>query len=138
MRRLRRHAETPILLGARTETAPLTVTRVEEQRPNGVSSAVEPPLGADWPDIDRLRWHAGVLLHDHGVTVHVSEVAPGMFALHGNYTGGTWGNSACSFDRAWTYLNGIGQGAKILADLIRADPDATPPPPEEVGVEWNE
>lgn len=98
-----------ITLGNRPESAPLEVRRVEDE----TGTHIEPPLG-DWPDIDRIRWNAGVLLVDHGVEIHTTEISPGLFAFHGVYPHGVaWGVSARPFGDAWTFLNGCATGAAM-------------------------
>lgn len=99
-----------LILGETDLTVPLNVKRVRNDR----SSWIEPAMDGEWPFVDKLRWHAGVLLHDHGLKVCVTEMQPGLFVLHGNQPSGTWGISACDFHDAWTYLNGMGMAAEMI------------------------
>jgi len=107
--------EEKLILGEESSGEPLSVRRVfEELGPHRVSSHIEPELGQDWEDIDKLRWHAGVLLADHNIKVCVSEMSPGMFSLHGATPYGGWGHSAMNFGRCWDYLNGMAQAAVMI------------------------
>lgn len=99
-----------IILGETPETAPLEVIRVA----HGSGTHIEPAIEETWADIDKLRWHLGVLKADTGLVVNVSETSPGVFSLHGATKSGGWGISSRDFYSTWTYINGIIQGAELM------------------------
>lgn len=92
-----------------------TVVRVETE--NG--SHVEPPLDPEWSNLDKLRWHLAVVLHDVGVDPELIHVEPARstsggvpyesYSLH--YAHSTFGGP--SFHNMWNLINGIGIGLSL-------------------------
>ena len=82
-------------------------------------SHIEPPLDAEWSDLDKLRWHAAVTRVDHGgeidLTVEPAHVTINGESIDGLYSIKTRGNTcgAYAFYDAWTYINGIDHGLRI-------------------------
>jgi hypothetical protein len=90
-------------------------------------SHIEPPLDPAWSDLDKLRWHAGVLKADTGVEVSIVTgstkrlVGGHWAAIHGLYgynVGGSSGGTM-TFDVMWSWINGLERGWK-LAPLAQA------------------
>lgn len=109
--------EESITLGGAPEAAPLVVARIIDDEHG--SSHIEPELGQDWPDIDKLRWDAGVLMVDEGIEVRIREISPGKFALSGTTRRGGWGMSSRDFYDAWYYLSALAHGARLARELDR-------------------
>ena len=109
---------------------PMTVERVQ----TGDGSHIEPPFDEKWDKLTQLRWHAGVVLADCGVSVDIVTgsyqrkvplfgyvTIPGVYSL----SIGNTSHSAYNFEEAWTFLNGIEAGANApkvegdLADVVK-------------------
>ena len=95
-------------------------------------SEIDPPLDPSWPEIDRLRWNAGVAQADEGITVHVTEIDGGLFSLHGNtsvtnpdgsVTKTAWGSTAVPFDMAWRSLSDMARGAGLARGYTTGRPE---------------
>jgi hypothetical protein len=99
-----------------------TVRRVHEE----AGSHIEPPLDDGWSDLDKLRWHLAVALHDARLPEHLASVEPGHVTRNGvpiaglyniryrsvaGRTNGSWG--AGDFRSTWSLINGIGLGFAI-------------------------
>lgn len=90
---------------------PMPVRMVQD----GNLTTPEPPLDDDWSDLDKLRWHAGIVQHRTGLRIRVSTGGyrerigdewveiPGMYGLQI----GRRSLSARPYQRAWDYLNGV-------------------------------
>lgn len=98
---------------------PMEVRRIAD----GSGSHIEPPLEQSWSDLEKLRWHAGVVLADTGVRVGVTTNS----ASHKNWRGdwvidrdmyslnvGRASYSAYRYDDAWTFIIGVSAGAEAL------------------------
>lgn len=68
----------------------------------GTGSHIEPPLDPAWPDLDKLRWKAAVVLVNTGVAAHVEE-QPSGFVLSGLMF--SYGPE--DYAGMWSVLNGI-------------------------------
>lgn len=95
-----------------TTYEPLDVKRV--QTTSG-GSHIEPPLQDTWSEIEKLRWHAGVVLVDSGVRVTINDSE--RYSVNGRdvpVIGIQVGNTMTSkrFDDAWNYLNGVSAGGQ--------------------------
>lgn len=101
-----------------------TVRRVRER--NG--SHIEPPLDPDWSQLDKLHWHAAVVLVDSGLVIRVEAARekPGRFVLFG---AAAYGSPYYRFDEAWDEMNGWRKGAEHLqaqlASVSRVTPEGT-------------
>lgn len=94
-----------------TTYEPMTVTRVHDSG----GSHIEPPLDPEWSDIEKMRWQAGVVLVESGVTVRINDDA--RYSVNGvdiPVIGIQIGSSSTSrtFHAAWDYLNGVSAGAR--------------------------
>lgn len=107
------------------EHAPMPVVRVHTR--NG--SHIDPPLNQAWSELDRLRWHAGVVQADCGVTAYITPGAlstPGPFGRMRRHMDeyairiGARSSSSFNYHEAWDYLNGVEAGANAIRD-DRAD-----------------
>lgn len=95
---------------------PMTVRRVGTEH----GSHVEPPLEQSWSNLDKLRWHAALVEHETGITVRVVTGALSAKPLGrwrvvpDSYSFRVGHGQIGSFDyrEAWTYLNGVADGAK--------------------------
>lgn len=110
--------------------APLAVERVQ----TGHGSHIEPPFDDSWDTLTKLRWQAGVVLADCGVSVGITTgsyqrklpllgyvTVPNVYSLNiGNAS-----HSAYDYNEVWTFLNGVTAGAnapKIRSILEESDP----------------
>lgn len=90
---------------------PMVVERIAGVR----GSHIEPPLDQAWSNLEKLRWQAGVVLVDSGVSVDVG-LAPGRRAMY-SLSGDCWTVGHFDFHACWLYLNGVEKGAKLRAAL---------------------
>lgn len=106
---------------------PMDVTIVES--PDG-SSTPEPPLQSDWPDIDKLRWLAGVIRAREGITIVFNDAhaitTPERRWEWPELIGMKVGDTSTSVyaEDAWPALNNIELGAR--AQRLAAAPDMVP------------
>lgn len=94
------------------------IARVQDGR----NSLVEPPLDPGWDETAKLAWHAAVVAHDTAlrITLHDEASTVGGKPVPGSYSITTYGAagrpvssvSALTYRDAWSYLNGIGIGAR--------------------------
>jgi hypothetical protein len=84
-------------------------------------SYIEPPLDQQWDALTKLRWQAGVVRADAGVTVYVMPGAlttPGLLGrpwVHWDYFAlriGQASHASYRYDEAWIFLNGVSAGAE--------------------------
>jgi hypothetical protein len=87
-------------------------------------SHIEPPLGEDWTEWDKLRWKLAVTLLDAGLPPDAAEVYPADYRVDGVIQRSMWdlrwlGSSLGAVDYAgmWNLMIGI----KIGAELARAE-----------------
>ena len=100
----------------------MKVQRVRE----GNGSHIEPPLDEGWTDLEKLRWHLSVALHDARLPDHLATVELGNLKVNGRTVGpvydirytsvartgaGSWGCGG--FRESWSLINGIGLGFAI-------------------------
>lgn len=80
---------------------------------------IEPPLGQHWDDATKLEWRAAIIRYDHGIQINVYvSRRRGYFGFNSR----AWSTSdSYTFERAWTYLNGIGTGADLVASRQTED-----------------
>jgi hypothetical protein len=77
----------------------------------------EPPLDETWSDLDKLRWHAGVLQARTGLHL---KITTGGYQINGQTIRNRYGWSMLAaggggsydFNEMWTYINGIERGCK--------------------------
>jgi hypothetical protein len=85
------------------------VVRVETA--NG--SHIEPQLDQEWSNLDKLRWHLAVCLHDAGADPELMHVEPGNMTINGRaveayqllHPCGTFGGGG--FHEMWDLINGV-------------------------------
>lgn len=91
-------------------------------------SHFEPPLDQSWDRLTKLRWNAAVVRVRTGVDVRIGPAdyavrfcwiwfkQRGFYDITG-YVGDTWAYTTGPFNYAdaWTYLNGVESGARLLA-----------------------
>lgn len=92
-----------------------TVTRVH----TATGSHIEPPLDDSEPEIEKLRWHLAVALHDTGMSgdlISIREEASrfGRKAYALEWERG--GMSPMNYGSMWTLINGISLGWRLAAD----------------------
>lgn len=86
---------------------------------------IQPPLDAEWDMLTRLRWLAGVVLQDTGLSV---QVVTGSYSepdwrgrphypadVFGLQLPGGASIAALSYDATWWYLTGIGWGVELVS-----------------------
>lgn len=91
-------------------------------------SHVEPPLDQAWSDLEKLRWHAGVVEADSGVRAFIIPRAmteKAVLGLVGPFRTrwdlysiriGNSSHSAFNFNEAWDFLNGVDAGANAARE----------------------
>ena len=84
-------------------------------------SSVQPALDPHWSALTQLEWKAAVVAADTGVPIRVFEAEPGDFSL----IVGRVSSGADSFDRAWTYLNGVHAGSAATKVILTRTPGET-------------
>ena len=87
------------------EGAPMEVERVGDDR----GSHIEPPLDPSWSNYDQIRWKAGCIQADVGVTIYTVRGRRGRVGFRAP----GWSTSDRDFDSAWDYLNGVSTGAEM-------------------------
>lgn len=110
---------------------PMVVTRIYE----GGGSKPEPPHDESWDDLTSLRWKAGLVEYETGITLRISTggyrekrgsrwVAPeGYYNVrHGSSVSGPF-----SYGMLWRWLNGYSAAA---SDLERERQEQSPTRPQ--------
>ncbi|PRY56458.1 hypothetical protein [Glycomyces artemisiae] len=95
----------------------ITTGRMDVRRTQtDTGTTYEPPLDPDWDELDRLRWHAGVVHGDTGIGL---TVAPAKFSVNGVIQEGHFNlwvgdTVVCpgKYSDTLSYLNGIALGAR--------------------------
>lgn len=95
----------------------MNVTRVQDEH----GSHIEPPLEDSWSNLEKLEWQAAVVSADSGIEhirVSKSHYTIGGLLQRGYYCVevGTSSVAPLDYRRAWSYLNGVSQGAKAVRD----------------------
>lgn len=90
-----------------------TVERIYNH--DGSESHIEPQCEPSWPALDKLRWHAAVVLADTGLRLRV-HTAAGSAGTKYAVTGGGYGGSYMTYNEAWRYITDLGKGAAMLAN----------------------
>lgn len=96
----------------------MKVQRITTER----GSHIEPPLDPAWPATTKLHWHAAIVTLDTGLNIQITEYQPGEY----NFTIGGTGTSPYTYNDAWTYLNGIGTGAREARRADERSKELTP------------
>lgn len=84
----------------------MKVERIHTQH----GSHIEPPLDDSWSEIDKLRWDAAVIEHDHGLRLKVEERERGFVVIAPD-TG--FGSNYLTYQAAWVHMNDLGLGAEM-------------------------
>ena len=92
----------------------------------GTESHIEPPIDPDWPQAQKLAWHAAVVAVDMGINVSVHEgslreLIDGVWhPVADSYSIGFGSSSdgALDYRDAWTYLSGMSDGFKMSRNML--------------------
>lgn len=77
--------------------------------------AINPPLDAQWSELDQLRWLAGTVVARTGLdSIRVTGPYHQGIGVTYGVNVGQWSNSGRPFHDAWTLLIGIEQGAEAM------------------------
>jgi hypothetical protein len=72
---------------------------------------IMPPCRDDWSPLEKLRWHAAVVMMDTGLKIGVIEFPSNFNIIVSGHS------IARDFEGAWDYLSGISLGYELARNM---------------------